>query len=82
MFKILTYKEYLDKHKKYDGKTTCFVQGCNKPAFYEGGDARFYCCVCEDHADMEQSYLSYLERSFHKIVVAMHDKHNLITPPE
>lgn len=58
---LKTYPEYRDSHKKpeYFG-CTCFVGGCNKPAEYEGGDARYYCGMCEEHANVKRDYLSYL----------------------
>lgn len=58
---LKTYPEYRDSHKKpeYFG-CTCFVGGCNKPAEYEGGDARYYCGMCEEHAYIKRSYLDYL----------------------
>lgn len=46
--------------KKYDGTDECFVAGCHKPAYYEGGDYRFYCGVCEEHAQIKGRYEEYL----------------------
>ena len=45
---IKSYEDFANEHKKYDGSMECFVQWCNKPAYYEGGDARFYCGMCYD----------------------------------
>ena len=59
-FEVMTYSEFEAKHKKYDGHETCFVPGCNKPAYYEGGDARFYCGVCAEHARLNEMYHEYL----------------------
>lgn len=58
---IKSYEEFCDEHKKYDGGK-CYVAGCNQPAYYEGGDARCWCPMCEDHADMPSFYYSYLGR--------------------
>lgn len=55
------YREYRDAQKKpqYAGET-CFVAGCDRPAEYEGGDARYYCGMCEEHADIRCSYVREL----------------------
>lgn len=55
------YREYRDACKKpqYVGET-CFVAGCDKPAEYEGGDARYYCGMCEEHANIRMHYVSEL----------------------
>ena len=60
-YKIQTYAEYLEKRKKYPSTAKCFVAGCNEPGYYEGGDARFYCSMCEKHARMKEYYLSDLK---------------------
>lgn len=56
-----TYSEYKDSHKdpSYKGKE-CFVGGCHEPAEYEGGDARFWCGMCEKHSGIRWGYLFYL----------------------
>lgn len=59
-YKIRTYAEYLDEHKKYPSTAKCFVAGCNKIGYYEGGDARFYCGMCEKHASMKKHYMADL----------------------
>ena len=59
-FEIKTYQEYRDEHKdpKYaDGKDECFVGGCKQPAYYEGGDARYWCGMCEEHAGIRYRYV-------------------------
>lgn len=55
------YAAYRDARKKpeYVGDT-CFVAGCNKPAEYEAGDARYYCGMCEEHANIRCSYVREL----------------------
>lgn len=55
------YQAYRDARKKpeYAG-ATCFVAGCNRPAEYEGGDARYYCGMCEEHANVRCSYVREL----------------------
>lgn len=58
--KIKTYDEFINDHKKYDGTHKCFIPGCDKPAYYEGGDSRFYCGMCEEHAEMKEYYRVYL----------------------
>ena len=60
MFNLLKYEDWLKTQIKYDGSTSCFVYGCNKPALYEGGDSRFYCGMCEECASMEARYRLYL----------------------
>lgn len=61
---IKTYPEYLASmakaSKEYVGDH-CFVAGCtNPPPYYRAGDARFWCGMCEEHAEMRKSYLSYI----------------------
>lgn len=57
-----SYEEFLERNKvpKYNGNK-CFVHGCTKPGLYEGGDARFYCGMCEEHAGMKEQYIRELE---------------------
>jgi hypothetical protein len=47
------------------------VQPCDKPAYYEGGDARFYCAMCEEHVGMKHEYRSYLKGIEKKIRIRM-----------
>ena len=57
---IMTYQQYRDAHKdpKYaGGKDKCFVGGCDKVAEFEGGDARFWCGMCEEHASIRFDYV-------------------------
>lgn len=66
--RVISYEEFCKERVKYNGKTfVCFVQGCNKEAWYEGGDARFYCCMCEEHAGIKESYIDHLKRLRFKI---------------
>jgi hypothetical protein len=60
---IESYEEFKNALKKpeYFGET-CFVGGCNKPAEYEGGDYRFYCGMCEEHAGIRESYDTKIKR--------------------
>lgn len=62
---IKTYEEFAQdfhkKHKKYDGNPKCFISGCDKPGYYEGGDARFYCGMCAEHVGLPDRYLRYLK---------------------
>ena len=68
---IKTYEEFANEHKKYDGSAKCFVYGCDKPAYYEGGDARFYCGMCEEHVGLKESYLLNLKNIKNKIRIRM-----------
>ena len=58
----ITYEEFLkDKiMPKYEG-CTCAAFDCTKPAKYEGGDGRYQCGMCEEHAGMREQYKHYLE---------------------
>ena len=60
-FDIMPYEEFKNRRKvpKYFGDK-CFVAGCDAPAEYEGGDARFYCGVCEKHARVGEEYELYV----------------------
>lgn len=59
--KILTYEEYLKQFtNKYDGSCECAMPGCNKPAYYEGGDARCWFPVCDEHSNIGAYYDTYL----------------------
>lgn len=68
---IKTYKEYLAdeaKASKNNVGNCCFVAGCtNPPPYYQVGDARFWCGMCEIHAEMKQRYISYVESCFDKL---------------
>ena len=57
---VLSYEEFLEREKKYDGEDSCYVYDCDKPGIYEGGDARCWCPMCEEHACMQSKYRSYL----------------------
>ena len=57
---ILSYSEFLEDRVKYSADTKCYIYDCNKPGIYEGGDARFYCGMCEEHASMPSKYRLYL----------------------
>ena len=79
---LATYPEYRESKKdpKYvDGKGKCFVAGCDKPAYFEGGDARFWCGMCEEHADIRFDYvfdLIHLDDSLRKSLPRVrHFKH-------
>jgi hypothetical protein len=56
---IVTYPEFREtmKDSHYTGKDECFVGGCKQPAYYEGGDARFWCGMCEEHAAIRYRYV-------------------------
>lgn len=68
---IKSYEEFANDHKKYSGYYQCFVHGCDKPGYYEGGDARFYCGMCEEHVGLKESYLVYLNHLERKIRIRM-----------
>lgn len=61
---VKTYKEYLadeaEASKRHVGDH-CFVAGCtNPPPYYEVGDVRYWCGMCEEHAEMRERYLGYI----------------------
>ena len=63
---IKSYKRFLaSEHSRglrkgcLGGK--CFVHGCDsKGPLYPVGDDRFWCGMCEKHADMRKSYKNYI----------------------
>ena len=61
---IKTYKEYLDDEAELSRESVgdhCFVAGCTNPLpYYQVGDARFWCGMCEEHAGMRKKYLDYV----------------------
>ena len=57
---VLSYEEFLEREKKYDGTGKCYCYDCDKPALYEGGDARCWCPMCEEHSSMPARYRTYL----------------------
>ena len=61
---VKTYKEYLADEAEASRANVgdhCFVAGCtNPPPYYQVGDARFWCGMCEDHAGMRKKYLDYV----------------------
>lgn len=61
---LKTYKEYLADEaeaSKNDVGGRCFVAGCtNPPPYYQVGDVRFWCGMCEEHAGMRDRYLDYV----------------------
>lgn len=69
--KIKSYDDFANEHKKYDGSMKCFVEWCNKPAYYEGGDVRFYCGMCDEHSGVKESYRVYLKDIEKKIRTRM-----------
>ena len=68
---IKTYEEFANERKKYDGSYKCFVNWCDKPAYYEGGDARCYCGMCEEHFGLKEYYISYLKYLEKKVRIRM-----------
>lgn len=56
----MSYDEYKQSLIKYPKGTKCFVCDCNNEALYEGGDARFYCAMCEECLGLEKRYRNYL----------------------
>ena len=66
----MTYEQWLETKKEYSGNQKCFVNGCDKPAFYEGGDSRYYCGMCEEHAGMKMKYQWYLDGNTKEPVIA------------
>ena len=62
--RLESYEEFLNRNKVYNDelhKGKCFVLGCTKDGFYEGGDSRYHCAMCEEHAQMKEKYISELE---------------------
>lgn len=59
----MTYEEYKEskKESKYFG-LKCYIPGCDEPAEYELGDARFYCGGCEKHAKIKEEYKSFIDK--------------------
>lgn len=53
----MTFDNFKNIHKqaKYFGQK-CYIVGCNEMAEYEGGDARFYCGVCEKHSNILEEW--------------------------
>ena len=64
---MITYEEFKEMHKepKYFNNI-CFVAGCNNLAEYEGGDARFYCGVCEQHSRLQERYNILINAGYYK----------------
>ena len=58
----LTFEQFKEamKDSKYNSDSKCICCGSNN-AFWEGGDARYYCSVCEEHAGLESAYKAYLK---------------------
>lgn len=68
--KILSYEEFVNQYeKKYDSSTKCVIQGCDEPGYYEGGDARCWCPMCEKHSHIPGSYFRYLHDLKHRIEI-------------
>lgn len=65
----LEYKDWLKTQEKYKG-SKCFVMGCDKEGLYEGGDVRYYCGMCEEHASMKKKYQWYLNGETRDPVIA------------
>lgn len=62
---VESYEKFLDNETKasteYAG-ATCFVAGCtNPPPYYKVGDARYWCGMCEEHANMRDRYRNYIQ---------------------
>lgn len=57
---IMSPEEFRKSLIKYPPKTKCIVFKCKNEGLFEGGDARCYCPMCEEHADIKKQYHSYL----------------------
>ena len=62
---VKSYEKFLHDEAKasteYAG-ATCFVAGCtNPPPYYKVGDARYWCGMCEEHANMQDRYRNYIK---------------------
>lgn len=65
----LNYEEFKESQKdeKYlDGSYSCFVCG-SKPAYYELGDARYYCAGCEKCAGIRKRFEQTVKRNMLKL---------------
>lgn len=53
----MTYEEFKQSRKtdKYKNQK-CYIPGCNNLAEYEVGDSRFYCGMCEEHANIKEEF--------------------------
>lgn len=64
--KLMNFYEFKESEKdeKYlDGKHKCIV--CSKvPAYWEIGDARYYCPACEEHARLQEHYEIYIRNGY------------------
>ena len=56
---LLNYADWLKTQVKYTD-CKCGVCGCNNKGLYEGGDARCWFPICEEHNDMRREYLDQL----------------------
>ena len=58
MLSFEEFKEKIKDNKYKEGKSRCIV--CGKiPAYWEIGDARYYCSACEEHANLNKLYEEY-----------------------
>lgn len=62
---VKTYPEYLADEAAVSQEHVgdhCFIAGCNNPGpYYQVGDERFWCGMCEEHAEMRDKYLRYMQ---------------------
>lgn len=62
---IDSYEKFLADEAKASESVAgkcCFVAGCtNPPPYYRVGDARYWCGMCEEHANMRDRYRNYVQ---------------------
>lgn len=62
---IDSYEKFLAAEAKASESVAgerCFVAGCtNPPPYYRVGDARYWCGMCEEHANMRDRYRNYIQ---------------------
>ena len=67
LYPIMKFEEFRESLVKYPPGVKCMVYKCKKDALFEGGDARCYCPMCEEHADIKKQYHSYLSSMCYSI---------------
>lgn len=60
---IMTYEEFKQTRVKYPSGPKCFMGSCYQPGYYEGGDERYYCPMCEKHANVAYDYKLYMKKN-------------------
>lgn len=58
--RIVSYDKFLQEKIVFPETNICFFGGCSKPGLYKGGNERFLCGMCEEHARMPKVYGMYV----------------------